>query len=99
MDREHAIDILRSLRPQLEARGIEHAGLFGSVARGEFGPNSDVDVVVTPAASRRLDLVDLGGVQSILEGGFVGLEVDVVVAPVGRRELKLAIERERLDVF
>ncbi len=99
MDRDHAISILHSLRPALKARGIDHAGLFGSIARGEFGAKSDVDVLVTPAIGRSLDLFDFGGVQDILEKGFSGFDVDVVVAPIRRRELKASIERERLDVF
>jgi hypothetical protein len=49
MDRERALNILRALRTPLAARGIAHAAIFGSVARGEAGARSDVDVFVTPA--------------------------------------------------
>ncbi|MGD0968141.1 MAG: nucleotidyltransferase domain-containing protein [Candidatus Aquilonibacter sp.] len=41
----------------LEREGVEHIDIFGSVARGDARPDSDVDVIVTPYAtenSRRL---------------------------------------------
>ena len=37
---------LREREADLHARGILHAGVFGSVARGEERENSDIDVVV-----------------------------------------------------
>ena len=81
------------LRPQLEARGIARAGVFGSVGHDVVGASSDVDVIVTPADDWRLDLVDLGGVQTVLEEGFAGMDVDIVVEPIRRPELKAAVER------
>jgi predicted nucleotidyltransferase len=99
MNRARAIEVLRTLRPRLEARGIARAGIFGSVARDAARANSDIDVVVTPADDRRLDLVGLGGVQTVLEEGFAGLDVDIVVEPIRRAELKAAVERDRFDAF
>jgi predicted nucleotidyltransferase len=99
MNREHAIKVLRSLRAGLNARGIDHAGIFGSVGRDQAGESSDVDVVVTPSKGRRFDLFDLGGVQTVLDEGFGGVAVDVVIEPVGRSDLKEAIRRDRFDAF
>jgi uncharacterized protein len=99
MTRDRAIEVLRSLRRHLEARGIAHAGIFGSLGRGDTGPVSDIDVVVTPSEDRRLDLIDLGGVQTLLDEGFGGVSVDIVVEPVRRPELRDAIERDRVDAF
>jgi len=65
MNRARAIEILRSLRPRLEARGIVRAGIFGSVGRDAASTRSDIDIVVTPEKDRRFDLIDLGGVQSL----------------------------------
>ncbi len=99
MNRARAIEVLQTLRPRLEARGIAHAGVFGSIGRDTAGPSSDVDVVVTPATDRRLDLVDFGGIQTLLDEAFGDLDVDVVVEPIRRPELRAAIERDRLDAF
>jgi uncharacterized protein len=98
MNRDHALDILRQLRAPLEARGIAHASLFGSMARNDGNALSDVDIVVTPVAGARLDLIDLGGVQALLDEGF-GIEVDVIVEPVTMPELLDAIRRDRVDAF
>ena len=46
MTRDEALAKLRALRPQLEALGFRHVWLFGSVARDEAGPDSDVDLLV-----------------------------------------------------
>lgn len=99
MNREHALHILRQLRNRLEARGIAHAAIFGSLARDEARTGSDVDVVVTPAAGRRLDLIDLGGVQALLDEAFGEVEVDVVVEPVRKLELSTAIKRDQVRAF
>lgn len=99
MRREEAIRVLTQLRPALQARGIAHASLFGSVARNQANSWSDIDVVVTPAPGIRLDLFDLGGVQSLLDLAFGGLRVDMVVEPIREISLKLAIERDRSNAF
>ena len=99
MNRDRALDILRQLRLSLEARGIAHAGIFGSVARGDAKATSDIDIVVTPSGEKRLDLIDLGGVQTILDESFDGLDVDVVVEPVRQAELQNAIQRDRVYAF
>jgi len=98
MKRDQALTILRQLRTPLEARGIVHAAIFGSVARGDESEVSDVDVIVTPAIGVRLDLIDLGGVQTLLDEQF-GIDVDVVVEPVKKPELRRAIQRDRADAF
>lgn len=46
MTLDKALLILRSARPLLDRYGVERIGVFGSVARGEAGPDSDVDVLV-----------------------------------------------------
>ncbi len=99
MNRARAIEVLQTLRSRLEARGIAHAGVFGSVGRDGAGGSSDIDVVVTPAVNRRLDLVDFGGVQTLLDEAFGGIAVDVVVEPIRRPELRAAVERDRVNAF
>jgi hypothetical protein len=48
MDREELLQIVRGALPELRVRhGVLHLDLFGSFARGEAGPDSDVDFLVT----------------------------------------------------
>jgi predicted nucleotidyltransferase len=46
MQREEVLAILRSHRRELEHRGVKSLALFGSTARGEARPDSDVDLLV-----------------------------------------------------
>ena len=46
MKRDQIIATLKAAEPELRKRGIRHAALFGSVARGEERPDSDIDILV-----------------------------------------------------
>jgi predicted nucleotidyltransferase len=46
MDKDAVIATLKAHRADLERKGVIHAALFGSVARGEAGPESDIDIAI-----------------------------------------------------
>ncbi len=46
MKRDEIIRTLKEREAELRARGVTHAALFGSVARDEQRPDSDIDIVV-----------------------------------------------------
>jgi hypothetical protein len=46
MNRAELLDKLRELKPWLADRGIGNPRLYGSFARDEAGPDSDVDLLV-----------------------------------------------------
>jgi len=46
MDRDEALALLRAHMDELRTLGVQEISIFGSVARGEAGPDSDVDVLV-----------------------------------------------------
>ena len=56
-------------------RGAHNVRVFGSVARGEARPDSDVDFLVDMEPGR--SLLDMGGLLMDLRD-LLGLEVDVV---------------------
>lgn len=60
MNREDALVALRRLEPYLRSQGIAHLYLFGSVARNEATPASDVDVAfdIEPAFELAFSLID-----------------------------------------
>ena len=46
MDTENVIEILRENRPLLAQFHVCSLSVFGSVVRGEAGPDSDIDILV-----------------------------------------------------
>jgi hypothetical protein len=62
-DLAQAIQRLRAHRAELEAGGIAHAAVFGSVARGEARPDSDIDILIETAPARRIGLFGLTGLK------------------------------------
>jgi predicted nucleotidyltransferase len=54
-------DIRRKVAVPRRRRGVGRAGVFGSVARGEAGPGSDVDLLVEFERGR--SLLDLAGLR------------------------------------
>lgn len=46
MKRESVLEILKNYRAQMSEHDVKSLSLFGSVARNEAGPESDVDILV-----------------------------------------------------
>jgi predicted nucleotidyltransferase len=77
MKRDEAINIIRSNRKTLEEVGVAHAYLFGSVARDEAGPDSDIDVMID-VAYEPFSMLKVIHVKNALKDIF-NKDVDVVV--------------------
>jgi len=69
-------DVEDVVRRIVEAAQPEKIILFGSAARGEMGPNSDLDFLIIKAGSHRRELTDR--IRRALRG--VNAAVDLVVA-------------------
>jgi predicted nucleotidyltransferase len=98
MGREEIINRLKAAEPALRARGVKRLALFGSVARGDTRPDSDVDVLIDVDETAKFSLLDRAGVVNALTDSL-GCAVDVV-----RRDLLPArslgrILPDSVDVF
>lgn len=71
--------------------GAHNVRVFGSVARGEARPDSDVDLLVEMEAGR--SLLDLGGLLMDLQT-LLGREVDVVTDKGLRDRIRARVLRE-----
>lgn len=81
---------------------IRELALFGSALRDDFGPESDVDVLVTFEAAAPWSIIDLERLRKELEALF-GREVDLVERPLIEKHdnpwLKHAILSEARTVY
>ena len=98
MDRETVIATLKAHEAELRGLGIRRLSLFGSVARGEAGPDSDVDLAAELDRSRRIGLFEYGGMAHRLEE-LVGTRVDLITEPIGKERLRRRVEQDRVLVF
>ena len=74
MTRDELLKTLRDLKPWMETQGLVNVRLFGSYARDEAGPTSDIDLLVDE--TRTLSVLDRFDVEEAL-GARLKRTVDV----------------------
>jgi len=74
MTRDEIIAKLRPAIPALRAEGVTKLAIFGSRARGDARPDSDLDVLVDVDPQARFSLLNLVGVEHIVHDA-TGLRV------------------------
>jgi hypothetical protein len=96
MTREEVQETLRRCGPELKSGlGIAALAVFGSVARGQAAPGSDVDILVDFDGPADFDrFMEL---KEWLEAAL-GIRVDLVTRKALRPALRDAIEREAVRV-
>jgi len=95
---QKALAILRANEPRLRAKGVVHAAIFGSLARGEARSDSDVDVMVDLDPDRRLSLFDFASIRGDLED-MLRVRVDLSQAKALKRFVKEQAMSEKVDAF
>jgi uncharacterized protein len=99
LTREQLLTELRALKPEFEREGVAHMSLFGSRARGDNRPDSDVDVIVDVQQGRKFGL-EAVGVYNLIEDQ-IGLPSSIVT----RRGLtsdpvfRARVSRDEISVF
>ncbi len=76
MDRENILACLREHSAEIKDAGVSHLRLFGSAARNEMRPDSDIDLLVEFDEKARVTLLTLAGLQQQLTK-LLGVEVDI----------------------
>ena len=98
MNRQRAITILKKHRKALQSRGVRHAALFGSTARGEAGPRSDIDILIELDPELPLDAFTYAGIKRHIAELFDG-PVDVVNRAGLKPHLRGAVINDAIYAF
>jgi predicted nucleotidyltransferase len=77
MNSQDVIARLKENEAALRARGVSHAALFGSRARGDNRPDSDIDIMIEFDPAAHVTVFNYAGLKDYIAGLFDG-PVDVV---------------------
>ena len=97
MDRERVLATPREHEAELKTAGIVRLSLFGSVARDEAKPESDVDLIAAFDATRR-SLPDRVRLENRL-ADLLGAKVDLAPAPMLKADIRERAAREAVLAF
>jgi uncharacterized protein len=95
---ERVIATLRAHEAELRQAGLRSLSLFGSVARGETEPDSDIDLAAEFDPAARMDLLRLTALEHRI-AELVGRPVDLLPEPVEKHRLQDQINRDRRRAF
>jgi len=98
MDRDQVIATLREHEPELKAAGVVRLSLFGSTARGDRRPDSDIDLLAAFDESMRISLLDVAGIQIRL-ADLLGQKVDLVEEGTLKPRVQRSVKAEILRAF
>lgn len=98
MERAEALARLRQHLPELRKHySVAHMSVFGSVARGEAGPESDVDILVEFSPDAHVGLFGLIELQRRLEE-LLGCKVDIGTPRSLKPRIRERVLREAIHV-
>jgi predicted nucleotidyltransferase len=98
MDKQDVLERLRENESALRELGVTHAALFGSVARGEQRPDSDVDIMLEIAPEARVGVYEYVGIVQFIEDLFPA-RVDVSNRASLKRYVRPNAERDAVYAF
>lgn len=98
MHKVEAIARLKRHAEPVRALGATSLYLFGSVARGDAQPGSDLDLFIDYDRDSRFNAFDLVGIKQYLERAL-GVDVDVTTRDGLHPMLRSDIEKSAVRVF
>jgi len=98
MKRDDAISRIRDNADAIRALGAASLYLYGSLARDEAGPDSDVDVFIDRDPSRHFGFIELTELEFLLHD-ILGAEVDVSTRTGLHPALSETIEKSAIKVL
>jgi predicted nucleotidyltransferase len=98
MTREEIIATIRGNERAIRAQGVRKLWLFGSRARGDHRPDSDIDVLLDVPAEASFTFHNLVGVQHIIEDA-TGLTAQASMKDSLRPRVAERIVDDLIEVF
>jgi hypothetical protein len=98
MKRDEVISKLRAHEAELKAAGILRLAVFGSVARGDNSPDSDVDLLADFDKTKHYTLLTMGRLESRL-ADLLGTRVDLSSPEWLKESVKNQVLREAVLAF
>lgn len=89
-------DLKKKIVPLLKANSVARAGLFGSAARGEMTPESDVDLLVD--LQKKASLFEFIALKQKLED-VLGRKVDLVAYDAIKPVLRESILKHHVQLL
>ncbi len=96
--RNFVLSTLRSMEHQLRAHGVVHLALFGSVARYDASPDSDVDLVANLDVEKKLTILDLITIEGMI-AEKLGRNVDLVSRQGLNSRFRDSLSADEISVF
>ncbi len=97
-DRKEIIATPQAHEAELRRRGVRHAALFGSVARGEVRRSSDIDILVDLDPLAPIGVFEYVGIMQYLSDLFPA-RVDVANRSSLKPLVRPSAERDALYAF
>jgi uncharacterized protein len=98
MNRDQAIASILKVEPSIRALGAQAVYLFGSTARNEAKPTSDVDIFIDRDPKKPLGFIEFFDLEELLED-TLGAKVDLCTRPELHPALRAEIERSAIRVL
>ncbi|PYB71446.1 nucleotidyltransferase family protein [Rhizobium wuzhouense] len=98
MKQVEALSQLKRLAPTVRAMGATALFVFGSTARDEAKPTSDLDLFIDHDPAQKFSLIELIGIQQFLEQEL-SMAIDLTTRNSLHPLLRADVERTALRVF
>lgn len=93
---DQVFKLKQKIIPILQKNGVVSSSIFGSYARGDEKPDSDIDLLVEMPSNA--SLIELSGLKQDLEE-VLSKRVDVVTQGAINSRLKPFIEKDLINIY